>query len=35
MKLYETTHKDIEYDYDLMIPMPTKGTKGIRIAVTE
>lgn len=33
MKLYETTADDVRYDHDLMIPMPRKGSKGIRAVV--
>ena len=34
MKLYETTWEDVAYDYDVMIPMPKKGTSGVRIIIT-
>jgi hypothetical protein len=33
MRLYETTADDVRYDHDLMIPMPRKGSKGIRAVV--
>ncbi|OLN95820.1 Trichodiene oxygenase 1 [Colletotrichum chlorophyti] len=31
MRLYRTTDVDVEYDFDLAIGMPKKGSKGIRI----
>ena len=33
MRLYETTADDVRYDHDLMIPMPRKGSKGIRAVI--
>ncbi|KAK3210380.1 hypothetical protein GRF29_44g2555326 [Pseudopithomyces chartarum] len=33
MRLYETTADDVNYDHDLMLPMPRKGSKGIRAVV--
>ncbi|KAJ0309625.1 hypothetical protein COL516b_002875 [Colletotrichum fioriniae] len=33
LRLYETTDADIEYDYDLAVAMPKKGSKGIRLEV--
>lgn len=33
MKLHETTYEDVAYDHDLMIPVPRKGTHGVRIVV--
>lgn len=33
MELYETTADDVRYDHDLMIPMPRKGSKGIRAVI--
>ena len=33
MRLYETTVDDVRYDHDLMIPMPRKGSKGIRAVI--
>ena len=29
MKLYQTTIDDIQYDYDLFVPMAKKGSRGI------
>lgn len=33
MKLYETTEQDIRYDYDLLIPMAKRGSKGVRATI--
>lgn len=33
LRLYETTEVDVEYDYDLAVPMPKSGSKGIRVEV--
>ncbi|KAI8159443.1 hypothetical protein K4K49_004087 [Colletotrichum sp. SAR 10_70] len=31
MRLYETTDVDVEYDFDLAVSMPKKGSKGVRL----
>lgn len=33
MKLWETTEKDVEWDHDIFIPMPVKGSKGVRAVI--
>ena len=33
MRLHETTVKDVEYDYDLMVPVARKGSKGVRFVI--
>lgn len=30
MRLFETTEVDVRYDYDMLAPMPKKGTRGVR-----
>lgn len=30
-RLYETTDVDVEYDFDLAVSMPKKGSKGVRL----
>jgi hypothetical protein len=33
MTLYETSSEDVEYDYDMFIPMPKRSSKGIRVMI--
>lgn len=33
MRLYETTEVDLQYDYDLLIPMPKRDSKGVRAVI--
>ncbi|KIV81137.1 hypothetical protein PV11_08581 [Exophiala sideris] len=32
-ELFETTHEDVEIQYDLFVPFPKKGSKGVRVLV--
>ncbi|KAI1777461.1 cytochrome P450 [Hypoxylon cercidicola] len=34
MKLFETTVKDVEWDHDMFIPMPSATSKGVRVTVS-
>jgi cytochrome P450 len=34
MQLYETTLSDVEYDYDMFVPMAKAGNKGVRVTIT-
>ncbi|KAL7621992.1 hypothetical protein AAE478_007493 [Parahypoxylon ruwenzoriense] len=33
MRLFETTHEDVLYDHDLLIPMVKSGSKGVRVKI--
>ncbi|KAF7858483.1 hypothetical protein EAF04_009083 [Stromatinia cepivora] len=33
-KLYETSINDVRYDHDLFIPLPKKGSKGVRVLIS-
>ncbi|KAJ4420525.1 hypothetical protein N0V82_004298 [Gnomoniopsis sp. IMI 355080] len=33
MALYETTEKDVVYDFDMTVPMPAAGSKGVRVTI--
>lgn len=34
MKLFETTVKDVQWDYDMIIPMPSRDSKGMRVTIS-
>ncbi|KAI0178737.1 cytochrome P450 [Hypoxylon sp. FL1284] len=34
MQLFETTTRDIEYDYDMLIPLPVTTSKGVRVTIS-
>ncbi|KAF2667975.1 trichodiene oxygenase [Microthyrium microscopicum] len=33
LELFETTEADVKYDHDMFVPMPYKGSKGVRVLV--
>ncbi|KIX97984.1 uncharacterized protein Z520_06063 [Fonsecaea multimorphosa CBS 102226] len=33
LELYETTHEDVKIQYDLFVPFPKMGSKGVRVLV--
>ena len=33
MRLFETTERDVRYDYDTLSPNPVRDSKGIRVTV--
>lgn len=34
MKLFETTVKDVEWGYDIIVPMPSPASKGMRVTIS-
>lgn len=34
MSLFETTDEDLAYDHDMFVPMPKKGSKGLRVIIS-
>ncbi|RDW76820.1 uncharacterized protein DSM5745_06812 [Aspergillus mulundensis] len=34
MELYETTVADVQYDYDLFLPMVKRGSQGVRVTIS-
>jgi hypothetical protein len=35
MELFETTREDVDIAYDILIPFPKKGSRGVRLRVRE
>lgn len=35
MSLYETTVDDVRYDHDLIVSQPKKGSKGVRVVISQ
>lgn len=34
VRIYETTVEDIEYDHDLIVPQPKKGSVAVRVVMS-